>query len=414
MNRNPVVARPPILTTPVGAAMQHARDIWGWSVIPVDPRQKRPLVAWHPFQQRFATDAELARWATAPGFAVVTGRLSGVLVVDLDPGASDTLHPPTAAPTVCSRTPRGGWHLFYRCPDGAPIRTRAHMLPAVDLRAEGGIAVLPVPGQPDRQWLRSPDDGALAPVPLWVAQWAPSPTTTCGVDRTSAPAGKRVPPIFRTRSPAWHFDPQFDALETWTADAALLSRALAVIGIPTTAADGVSFRCVLPGHTDRHASASLYRTADGVLLYRDWHRPAGGPEWLPLATVRAAQAYGRLPALRAPELAVWTLRLVVEAGRPPAPVPGPLYPSDASPAVRRVGEAIHLLFGCRWLRTPGDPAPLTWRFLSAWAGVSERHAGAALGTLLRAGIVEPAGKHGRLALFLPGQGSPPTERGSLS
>jgi len=68
----------------------------GWSVIPVQPRGKRPLVPWLEFQERLPSTHEVqdwwARWPDA-NVAVVTGALSGVVVLDVDvkPGGPESL-----------------------------------------------------------------------------------------------------------------------------------------------------------------------------------------------------------------------------------------------------------------------------------------------------------------------------------
>jgi hypothetical protein len=126
-------------------------------------------------------------------------------------------------------------------------------------------------------------------------------------------------------------------------------------------------------------------------------------EWLTLAEVYAAMVTGHVRALRGPELATWKLRLLVRAGLArPAPVALPPLPTSASDATRLVYDGFHLLLACKWLYTPGAPAPFSWRFAAAWSGVSQRPAGAAMHELLRAGIIRPAGTWKRTTLFLPG------------
>ena len=52
----------------------------GWSVIPVEPRGKRPLVPWLEFQQRCAGETEVQQWFRArknSNVAIVTGAVSG-------------------------------------------------------------------------------------------------------------------------------------------------------------------------------------------------------------------------------------------------------------------------------------------------------------------------------------------------
>jgi hypothetical protein len=56
----------------------------GWSIIPVMYKSKIPAVRWEEYQRRLATVEEIERWFTHPPFniGVVTGRISGIFVVD--------------------------------------------------------------------------------------------------------------------------------------------------------------------------------------------------------------------------------------------------------------------------------------------------------------------------------------------
>ena len=59
----------------------------GWAPLPLEPGGKRPLVAWSKFQQRRPSASELRywwrRWPDA-GLGLVTGAVSGLVVVDCD------------------------------------------------------------------------------------------------------------------------------------------------------------------------------------------------------------------------------------------------------------------------------------------------------------------------------------------
>ena len=65
-------------------------DLWGrgWSVIPVRYGDKRPAIAsWTVYQQRRPTFEELESWfGPSPRYnvGIVTGRVSGIFVVDAD------------------------------------------------------------------------------------------------------------------------------------------------------------------------------------------------------------------------------------------------------------------------------------------------------------------------------------------
>src|SRR5438034_4452603 len=59
----------------------------GWSIIPIRPGDKRPLVRWEEFQHRHPSEAEAGawfyRWREA-GIGIVTGAISGLVVIDVD------------------------------------------------------------------------------------------------------------------------------------------------------------------------------------------------------------------------------------------------------------------------------------------------------------------------------------------
>src|SRR5262245_4781722 len=68
------------------AALSYVRR--GFSVFPLRPHSKKPLRRWEEFQRRRATEAEVRAWWTenpTAGIAIVTGAVSGVVVIDCDP-----------------------------------------------------------------------------------------------------------------------------------------------------------------------------------------------------------------------------------------------------------------------------------------------------------------------------------------
>jgi hypothetical protein len=164
------------------AALDYAR--LGWSVIPIEPRGKRPLIRWQVHQYRRAGGAEIGDWFRhwpEANLAVVTGIVSGLVVLDLDPrhGADASLgrlrreHGPLPE-TVQARTGGGGRHLYFAHP-GAIIRNRVGIAPGVDLRGDGGYVVAPPSVHPSGEtyrWLRSPDVFPTAPTPGWLMHTA--------------------------------------------------------------------------------------------------------------------------------------------------------------------------------------------------------------------------------------------------
>ena len=114
----------------------------GFSIIPIANNQKAPPkgFGWKPYQSRLATpsevDAWFARWPNM-NLGLVTGTISGVVVVDFDHGTTPEGFPPT----VTARTAHGGWHLFYKQPK-YEVKTMAGYKEHIDIRGEGGMVVV--------------------------------------------------------------------------------------------------------------------------------------------------------------------------------------------------------------------------------------------------------------------------------
>jgi hypothetical protein len=161
----------------------------GWSVIPLRRQEKRPAVRWQEIQQRRPTEAELARWfARWPdaNLGIVTGAVSGLVVLDVDPkhGGDDSLAALERAhgrlPETCEAlTGGGGRHLYFAHPGGV-VHNRAALAPGIDLRGDGGYVVAPPslhPSGRDYVWevSRDPDEVPPAPMPRWLLQLATGP-----------------------------------------------------------------------------------------------------------------------------------------------------------------------------------------------------------------------------------------------
>ncbi len=363
----------------------------GANVLPVIPGTKKPCVpSWRHWQDRRQTPDELAQLIAAHGhadIALILGAGSGGLVdieTDTDEGAQALRDlglplPPTAA----WRAPRGP-HRLYR--SSAPLRTRV-VRPGLELRAAGGISVAPTSA--GRTWLTSGGLAEVAPLPdEWHEALGQSALT---------------PPRSPTRAGSLHpgareVSPEYSGLTSCSGLEGVWGFA-ARLGVP--AEIGRAFRCPLPGHEERRPSAAWFMDAGGEVVLRDFHRRSGH-EFYTLTEVFASVRSGVVQKLAGPSHAVWGRRFLVEVfGLTPVPVKLPPLPADARASVRRVYEGLWLLFGVRWLGTPGAPAPLAWTFVARWCGVGERQAGEALGELSRVGVIRRVGTWKRTALYLP-------------
>ncbi len=193
------------------AALAYLRR--GWSVVPCGSA-KRPLLPWAPYQAHRATEAEVRQWWTRwpqAAVAIVTGVVSGIVVVDLDRGhadGADGLASIRAAgldlpATRCVRTPSGGTHAYYLHPGRTvPNAARLRGLAGVDMRGDGGYALAPPSRTADGGYAAVPEtrDLPIAPLPAWVLEgrdhggapartadeWAPVWTDPCPEGRRNA------------------------------------------------------------------------------------------------------------------------------------------------------------------------------------------------------------------------------------
>lgn len=89
---------------------------------------------------------------TGAGVGMVTGRISGVVVLDVESYCSIPIDEllrryPTQ---MISRTGTGGYHLFYLYPNGvSKIANRVGIFEGADIRADGGFIVLPPTRHPN-------------------------------------------------------------------------------------------------------------------------------------------------------------------------------------------------------------------------------------------------------------------------
>jgi putative DNA primase/helicase len=174
-----------------GEAVEYRRR--GWSPIPIKERSKEPnLLELRPYLTRKATKEELDAWRWS-GVGIVTGPVSGVLVLDVDgPEGEEELRKHGHPVTPMVRTASGGLHLYFRHPEHH-VRTGIRVASGVDVKASGGYVVAPPsvgPNGKPYEWIISPEEAELAEPPRWLMDLlerkrAKGPT---------APVGERIPP----------------------------------------------------------------------------------------------------------------------------------------------------------------------------------------------------------------------------
>lgn len=141
----------------------------GWSVIPVNPSSKKPLLkTWLQYQNRKATESEVkAWWAQWPGAGIglVTGTISGIIVLDVDgPEGKESIKNRHIEATVRAKTKSGGEHYYFKHP-GGELSNFAGKLPGIDARADGGYVL--APPTKGYEWTIGPDAAGLGDPPSW-------------------------------------------------------------------------------------------------------------------------------------------------------------------------------------------------------------------------------------------------------
>ena len=177
------------------AGLQYA-DL-GWHVMPLYPivdgkcgcgnpgcRAAGKHPRWRDWPARATTDPEKIRafWRNGTangGLAIVTGKASGLLVLDVDArhGGKASIekildmHGPLA--TVTAYTGGGGLHIYFRHPGGTicSVAGLSDEHPGLDIRADGGCVVAPPSDHISGcsyEWELGPGQVKLAPVPPWL------------------------------------------------------------------------------------------------------------------------------------------------------------------------------------------------------------------------------------------------------
>lgn len=162
---------------------------------------------WKPLQQTRPTRDMTDTWLRhGTGLALITGQISGIIVIDVDVGGGTALFDRwglTARAHV--RSPSGGLHWYLRHP-GWPVQTLQSQtvqaldaIKGIDIRADGGYVVIPPTTFRGRTYeqLRPPhelDDAALLPPDIQALLGLDAPRSPRPPRPSAPPAPSAVPP----------------------------------------------------------------------------------------------------------------------------------------------------------------------------------------------------------------------------
>ncbi|UMZ72554.1 phage/plasmid primase, P4 family [Natranaerofaba carboxydovora] len=118
----------------------------GYSIIPINPKSKTPIIEWKEYQNKRPSEEELIKWWRKwpnANIGIVTGKISGIFVLDVDGKEGEkSLDGYELPDTAVAETGGGGRHYFFEHP-GFICKNFTGILPNVDIRGDGGYIVAP-------------------------------------------------------------------------------------------------------------------------------------------------------------------------------------------------------------------------------------------------------------------------------
>ncbi len=153
----------------------------GWPVLPLLPNDIRPPFPWREFRERPPTAESWTSWrilfpVPPHGIGLLTGRPSGVVVVDVDdPRVAERFQAEIPFLTPCVRT-RRGFHLYFKT--DVEIPTTKVTIPGVGaLEIKGDGSLVPLPPTRHRkdpsfkyEWLIAPWEAPLPELPDFILE----------------------------------------------------------------------------------------------------------------------------------------------------------------------------------------------------------------------------------------------------
>lgn len=147
----------------------------GFSITPVDKGKKSPSIRWKKYQKETPSEDQIEKWfekTSDRGIAIITGAVSGIVVVDVEKdGKIDDL-----PETVHCRTGGGGHHFYYSYDNTRPIGSHTKIRELTDIRGDGGCVIAPPSLHASGdcyEWIIAPGEMELAEFPYWLLEKEP-------------------------------------------------------------------------------------------------------------------------------------------------------------------------------------------------------------------------------------------------
>ena len=381
----------------------------GLTFVPVNDK-KISLIEWKQLQKRMPKKSELdyalnKRAKDLFGFAIITGKYNGFIVLDVDVKKGDGHEslPGDIPDTVTASTRSGGRHYYFKYPKQLNyVPSLTGLFDNVDLRGDGGYVVSPL--TEGYSWIHSFDDIEMAECPTWLLEAIELKNKRIEKQnkKRKKELKKRKKYLSSIKTGIKFVDVpkelKSDYLKSFNKDEDYIQRCCELLGLPLLPI-GKNFHCIFPSDTeDIHPSANFYRMSDGNIMYCSWRQNTEN-RYYSMAEVYASIMYGETKHLTGPEHAVWQIRLLVELGYiKPYNVPNvrelpPTLINDDN--VVKLYEGFKYLLACKWLYEPNKATAFSYRFASAWCGMGKRQVEIAFKKLLAFNIIECIGKEGK-------------------
>ncbi len=151
----------------------------GFQVVLVPLKGKHPAVPWKQYQDQRIPREQVEEWFLQGehNLAIITGVISGIVVVD-----GDSLQACEFIEETCTKTPmvvqtRKGRHYYYRhSGTKVPNACRVLDIPPVDLRGDGGLVIGPGSTHPSGHVYCLTSESNITPppeLPLYEESWFP-------------------------------------------------------------------------------------------------------------------------------------------------------------------------------------------------------------------------------------------------
>lgn len=238
----------------LGAALEYANA--GWKVLPVNAKDKRPLVKGGVHSATTDTKQIALAWRDR-WEAIATPTGGGLLVIDIDP-RSGGARKPWMPDTRTVSTQSGGLHLHYMIDED--IKSRAGLFgPGIDSKCQGGYVLLPP--SPGYEWV---DQNQPATIPrAELERW---------IDVQSFPQGSRGGMTRRAPS-QWRRGMIHDQVLAWAAYFASMEDESDVERLVWTAVQTAQNAGVRIDNNGGHIDQAIR-----WVLERERNKPAEAPE----------------------------------------------------------------------------------------------------------------------------------------